>query len=277
MKLFITDHRFSQVHLKPQLTLGSIYINTLLENLPQNLEIEIVTDLQHTDFAIIHYGLSALNQLDTSKNLENCPDLQILFCVTTDYKNGPIGYSEKDRKHQKITSGYKIRYVLYGRRLDELNKPETLGKVLKAFLNLTPQQADAIVNKDIPNIPKDLIDIFHPNRSQYLSSLSLLCQAYLATHSPDQLPGFNQLSDKSFLNSNPTHQNIFKKSSWWTSPFPLNTSAELKKQIQLELGKKQLPQDIDHLIDGIYKQQVTINPDIVQSVYDSIHRHLTHN
>jgi len=270
MKLYLTDHRFDGVHLKPELGIGSIKVQAILDNLPEG--VELVGDRHQADYAITHYSLATLDQLDTSTNLEDFPDLQIFFCVTTDYKNSPIGYSEKERRHQKKVSGNKTRYVFYGRKLDELNEPQILQKVLKAFLNLTSEQADAIFERDFDRMPKDLIEIFHITKFDNLAALSVLCQGYLAIHPNTNLNRevMAYLPKDVSLRIKKTEEN-----EWWQKPFIKEKKDTLIEKITAEWQPQQLPTEVSNLIEAIYSTTPMTDVEMVEAAYKAIAARLT--
>jgi hypothetical protein len=269
MNLYIVDHRYD-IFAHPNLYVGSIGFKQIVDALPENYQ--IVESNLIAQYAIVHYPNSILNQLDTSTNLEGFPDLQIFFCVTTDYKNGPIGYSEKERPHQKKVSGNKTRYVFYGRKLDELNEPQILQKVLKAFLSLTAEQADAIFERDFDKMPKDLIEIFHITKFDNLAALSVLCQGYLAIH-----PNTNLNREVMAYLPKDVSLRIKKteETEWWQKPFGKEKKDTLIEKITAEWQPQQLPTEVSNLIEAIYSITPITDVEIVEAGYKAIAARLT--
>lgn len=265
--LYIYDHRPGfDINNKNSSVADHLKIDHILRALPEEYQI-IDNDNSQISHAITHYSSNReLNNLESGLNIDKYADLQIFFCVTT-----RSGYPEKERKHQKKTSGNKTRYILYGRRLDELNKPEVLAKVLKAFCSLTVEQADAIVEKDFDKMPKDLINIFHLIRVDNLTALSILCQGYLAVHKGN--PIYSEVEKLNLIDNIKQKQQRTEESEWWQYPFNNKNQASLIKEIEEEWQPEKLPSEISDLIDAIYKDE-RITEDKVQKAYGFIVKRL---
>jgi hypothetical protein len=263
MNLYFLDHRHP-VNLNYELNLAKIKTQNIINVLPS--EVTKVDDKNLAHYAIIHLSNPTPENINSEFSQDQSKeDLQIFFCVTTSENLGYTGYSEKDYPHQKKQLENKTRYILYGRKLDDLNKVEVLEKVLKAFLSLSAEQAQAILDRDFDNIPKDLVNIFHLTKFENIAALSILCQGYLAVHRDTEL--YNQVKDLIVDVSSKATKT--EEKDWWKKPFPNDSESTLTDKITAEWQPKDLPKKITKLIGAIYGNEL-ITTTLVQDAYDLI-------
>lgn len=199
-----------------------------------------------------------------------------------------IHYRDEDQKNLDIKSGVEVVEIWYGgegRELAQGKKRNNLHQDI--FYELPHRKAvnDVVTKERFEELWKWANDdnrhnlplpfLLRPPTPEYLISLSILCQGYLATYKDSRLPNFASLEQKLIdkVSTSYNQQTVNNINEWWLKVLNqnLNWQEDIKKELKnFAHNNQQEKIIIEEFILILSEAKTTLTKDLVYQVYASI-------